>query len=152
MTPPFQHQPPSKDTGNGTSGSGLTTIVQRRVFLGKVMDILEDRILPKKKRPLPTSPRLSLGLSSSSLSSRGYHWNVSDTSLQPRPPTYPPLIPTSSTYVCDASRSTVAARIASCLRARSYIFIKLLLLENMTFIFLYHKKVKIPCLRIKIKK
>jgi len=46
-------------------------------------------------------------------------WTVSDTSLRPIPPFYPPLNPRCTVYVGDAMPSVVAVRISECLRKRS---------------------------------
>jgi hypothetical protein len=46
-------------------------------------------------------------------------WTVSDTSLRPVPPFYPPLNPWCTVFVGDAMPSVVAVRISECLRKRS---------------------------------
>lgn len=46
-------------------------------------------------------------------------WNVSDASLRPVPPFYPPLDPKCTAFITDAMPSVVAVRISECLRKRS---------------------------------
>ena len=46
-------------------------------------------------------------------------WTVSDTSLRPVPPFYPPLNPRCTVFVGDTMPSVVAVRISECLRKRS---------------------------------
>ena len=48
-------------------------------------------------------------------------WTVSDSSLHPVPPLYPPLNPRCTVFVGDAPPSEVAFRISECLRKRSIV-------------------------------
>lgn len=47
------------------------------------------------------------------------NWNVDDGTLRPLPSLHPPLDPSSSAFVGDASPSVIAARVSDCLRERS---------------------------------
>lgn len=46
-------------------------------------------------------------------------WTIQDTALKQIPKDYPPLNPSCTTYVGDASPSVVAVRISECFRKRS---------------------------------
>lgn len=49
------------------------------------------------------------------------NWAVQDNKLKSRPPFYPPVNPYTTVYIGDASPSTVAVRIAECLRKNNVI-------------------------------
>lgn len=67
----------------------------------------------------PTRPSLIADLRRDNVPPPAARWNVSDTSLRPVPPFYPPLNPRCTVFVGDTMPSVVAVRIAECLRKRS---------------------------------